>query len=83
MDIQKAERHMTQNIRSLDEQEMSQVSGGIGPILAALYGIAGNTAARTLGKALISRGFSIYGVYSAAKTYGGGRRRRRNTLSAH
>jgi hypothetical protein len=56
----------------LHERELQQVQGGLLPFLAAAYSIATSYAVRSFGGYVLNRSSIIYGVYSAAKHYGGG-----------
>lgn len=75
--------------RELSQNEIDQVSGGIGPLIAAIVSVAMSTTARGLAGAFISRGAAIYAVYSAASYYrgrgggGGGIRRGRSICNPH
>ena len=59
-------------IRELTVNEVEDVSGSLGPLLAAAYALGTNTAVRSFGSYALSRAFSAYAVYSAARHYGGG-----------
>ncbi|AQA19866.1 hypothetical protein BST95_18050 [Halioglobus japonicus] len=63
--------HLTNSIRPLIDEEISTVSGGIAPIVVAGASLAMNSAVRSLGTALVSRGLAVYAIYDAAKFAGG------------
>jgi hypothetical protein len=64
--------HLRPGLEPLQEQELQHVQGGLLPFLAAAYSIATGYAVRSFGGYVLSRSSIIYGVYSAAKHYGGG-----------
>lgn len=58
---------MSNSIRTLTEEETKQVGGGALPVLAALASFAGHASVRSVGKYLLTRASTTYGVYEAAK----------------
>lgn len=59
-------------LEPLTEGELRHVHGGILPFLAAAYSVATSYAVRSFGGYVLNRASIIYGVFSAAKHYGGG-----------
>jgi len=56
----------------LPDQELRQVHGGLLPFLSAAYGVATGYTVRSFAGYVAHRAIAIYGVFSAAKHYGGG-----------
>ena len=54
-------------MRTLSEEEVEQVSGGVLPILAAIASFAGHAGVRTVARYYVSRASSAYATYEAAK----------------
>ncbi len=54
-------------MRTLNTEEIEQVSGGIAPIIAAVASFATHHAVRSVGQYYLSRGLSGYAIYSAGE----------------
>jgi lactobin A/cerein 7B family class IIb bacteriocin len=64
--------HLRPGLEPLQEQELQQVQGGLLPFIAAAYSVATGYAVRSFAGYVAHRATTIYGVFSAAKHYGGG-----------